>query len=195
MDMLTPPGASETDSSDAAARLDWPTPHHFRILREQTEDLEPGVVTMNDGRKLVGNVVQLDAFSSVLEFQPHDMEATSRIKFSELKSVCLTRTIDLLRVPLAGPAEITEDHPASGPQKCTVEFRDGLDLVLDIVGIVVKEYGLFLFFGNSSNDVQRWFIPMDAIAKYQIGDPLGKILVDRHLVDAESIDAGLEKQH
>ena len=33
------------------------------------------------------------------------------------------------------------------------------------------------------------------IAKYQIGDPLGKILVDRHLVDAESIDAGLEKQH
>ena len=116
MDMLTPPGASKADSSDALARLDWPTPHHFRILREQTEDLEPGVVTMNDGRKLVGNVMQLDAFSSVLEFQPHDMEATSGIKFSELKSVCLTRTIDLLQYRSQGPPKSQRIIPRQDPR-------------------------------------------------------------------------------
>jgi type II secretory ATPase GspE/PulE/Tfp pilus assembly ATPase PilB-like protein len=195
MDMTTPPAASDPDSAEATTRLDWPTPHHFRVTGEQPEGHEPGVVTMNDGRKLVGTVVQLDALALVLEFQPHDMEVPSSIRFSELKSVCLTRTIDLVRVPLGAPAETTGEQPASGPQKCTVEFRDGLDLVLDIVGIVVKEHGLFLFFGSSSSDVQRWFIPMDAISKYQIGDPLGKILVDRHLVDPELVDAGLEKQH
>jgi len=184
------PGASPNEVS----RLDWPTPHHFRVVGALAGGLEAGVAAMNDGRKLVGHVLRLDPADAVLQFQQDD-ETHLNIAFANLKSVCLTRTIDMVRVPLGGPSEITDDHAHSGPQKCTIQFRDGLDLVMDIVGIVVKEYGLFLFFGHTSHDVQRWFIPTEAIATYQIGDPLGKILVDRHIVEPEMIDAGLEKQH
>jgi type II secretory ATPase GspE/PulE/Tfp pilus assembly ATPase PilB-like protein len=192
---MTPsPSAAPDAFPNEVSRLDWPTPHHFRVVGALAEGLEPGVVSMNDGRKLVGHALRLDPDNAVLQFQQDD-ETHLNIAFANLKSVCLTRTVDMVRVPLGGPSEIKDDHAHLGPQKCTIQFRDGLDLVMDIVGIVVKEYGLFLFFGHTSHDVQRWFIPTDAIATYQIGDPLGKILVDRHIVEPEMIDAGLEKQH
>jgi type II secretory ATPase GspE/PulE/Tfp pilus assembly ATPase PilB-like protein len=195
MDMTSPPGQSEKEATDSQGRLDWPAPHHFKIVGDAGRgDPEAAVVNMADGRKLVGQVVQLDALAAVLEFRPQGDETNSRFAFGELKSVCLTRTIALERLPLAPPSVSTESGH-SGPQKCTIEFRDGMDLVLELVGIVVKEYGLFLYFGTSPIDVQRWFVPTDAIASYQIGDPLGKILVDRHLVEPGVIDAGLEKQH
>jgi type II secretory ATPase GspE/PulE/Tfp pilus assembly ATPase PilB-like protein len=192
---MTPsPSAAPDASPNEVSRLDWPTPHHFRVVGALAGGLEAGVAAMNDGRKLVGHVLRLDPADAVLQFRQED-ETHLNIAFANLKSVCLTRTIDMVRVPLGGPSEITDDHAHSGPQKCIIQFRDGLDLVMDIVGIVVKEYGLFLFFGHTSHDVQRWFIPTEAIATYQIGDPLGKILVDRHIVEPEMIDAGLEKQH
>jgi type II secretory ATPase GspE/PulE/Tfp pilus assembly ATPase PilB-like protein len=193
---MTPLESAAPSSSKAFTRLDWPSPHHFKIVGAPGDgSLEDAIVAMNDGRKLVGYVVRLDASQSLLEFQPEQQRAHQIIDFAALKSVCLTRTIDLERLPLAGPSETHEKNVAPAPQKCTVAFRDGVDLVVDTVGIVVKEYGLFLFIGNTSNGVQRWFIPTEAIASYQIGDPLGKMLVDRHILLPEVVDAGLEKQH
>ena len=177
----------------AAARLEWPTPHHFRITAGDASESRQAIVAMNDGRKLVGRVIRLDASSSRLEFEPESESRRLSIAFPEFKSVCLTEMVELSRVPSGVPADSTR-HMAPEAQKCTVEFKDGADLVLDTVGIVVREYGLFLFLGQSSREVQRWFIPAEAITHYRIGDPLGKMLVDRKILRPEDLDAGLEKQ-
>jgi type II secretory ATPase GspE/PulE/Tfp pilus assembly ATPase PilB-like protein len=156
--------------------------------------IEQGVVAMNDGRKLVGNVLRLDVTASLLEFQPERERSSLIIGFNGFKSVCLTRMVNLERI---APVVSThgEKQASTGPQKCTVQFKDGSDFVLDTVGVVLREYGLFLFLGTAANNVQRWFIPAGAIASYQIGEPLGKILVDRKILLPEELDAGLEKQH
>ena len=192
---MTPRPATVPKESTPAARLDWPLPHHFRLVGEPEADtLEHAIVATTDGRKLVGTVVRLDALQSKLEFQPENEKETQPLAFESFRTVCLTRTVELERVPLAGASESTDKTPAPEPQKCTIQFKDGSDLVMDTVGIVIKDYGVFLYIRNSSNDVQRWFVPTDSIATYQIGDPLGKMLIDRNLVQPEVLDAGLEKQ-
>ena len=190
---MTPRESSGPNRSAKSARLDWPVPHHFRIAADSAQrGAEPGVVAMNDGRKLIGIVIRMDPMAAVLEFQAEREPGMQLIAFSAFKSVCLTRKINLDRVPgVIAPHSLEK---GGGPQKCTVQFNDGADLVMDTVAFVVREYGLFLFLGNSTADVQRWFIPAESIANYQIGDPIGKILVDRKIVLPEQLDAGLEKQ-
>lgn len=155
---------------------------------------ERGTVVMNDGSELVGNVVRLETSVSVLEFQPDQGRAKLMIAFSGFKSVRLSRTIELERISPAMPAESVEMNPTGERQACTVKFKDGSDLASDAVAVVARGCGLFLFLTAAADQVQRWFIPGEALASYQIGDPLGKILVDRDMVGAEAIDAGLEKQ-
>jgi type II secretory ATPase GspE/PulE/Tfp pilus assembly ATPase PilB-like protein len=181
--------------SPALGRFEWPTPHHFnQVDAPATDGAEPGIVRMNDGRKLVGDVVRLDTWASVLEFQIGPGRANLMIEFSAFKSLCLSRIIVLERVPLIVPAAHVAANPVWKKQLCTVQFKDGTDLVSDAVGIVVRKFGLYLFLAKAANQVQRWFIPMQAIASYRNGDLIGKMLIDHEIVAADVIDAGLEKQ-
>ena len=192
---MTPLESAAPTHAIVAAPLDWPTPPHFKMIAMASRGgPEHGIVAMHDGRKLVGNVIRLDSSQSLLEFRPDGERANLMIDFVSFKSICLTRTIDLERVQLEVPAETAQSDFASGLQKARVQFKDGSDLVSDNVAVVVRESGLFLFLANSTHNIQRWFIPAEAIVNYQIGDPLGKILVDRKIVLPEAIDAGLEKQ-
>lgn len=179
----------------ALGRFEWPTPPHFnRVEKPVIDGAEHGIVMMNDGRKLVGHMVRLDTGASVLEFQIEPERANLMIDFLAFKSLCLTRMVMLERVPLIVPSANVEANPIWKKQLCTVQFTDGSDLVSDAVGIVARKFGLYLFLAKGANQVQRWFIPMEAVANYQNGDLIGKILIDRKIVAAEVIDAGLEKQ-
>lgn len=193
--MTTTREAAASIHSPASARLEWPTPHHFKMIEEPAGDRpEHGTVVMNDGRRLAGIVVRLDTSASILELQPDPRWASLLIAFSEFKSLCLSRTIELERVSLISPFESVEINPTGQRQACIVQFKDGSDLVSDAVGVVARKGGLFLFLGSAADQVQRWFIPEEAIASHHMGDRLGKILIDRKVVHPEAIDAGLEKQ-
>ncbi len=177
------------------ARFDWPTPPHYNLVNEPAiADAEPAIVTMNDGRTLRGNVVRLDMSASVLEFQPGLKQANLLLDFSAFKSLCLSRLIELERVALSVPTASVALHPTLTLQICTIHFKDGSELVSDSIGSVARKSGLFLFLTKAANQVQRWFIPLTAIASNQTRAPLGKVLVNRKIVELQAVNAGLEKQ-
>lgn len=98
--------------STALGRFEWPTPPHFnRVGAPAIDGAEHGLVMMNDGRKLVGNVVRLDTGASVLEFQMGPGRANLMIDFSAFKSLCLSQMIALERVPLIVPLAQAEANP------------------------------------------------------------------------------------
>ena len=87
-----------------------------------------------------------------------------------------------------------DGKPTAATQKCTVQFKDGDTIAADTAGHMVEPFGLFLFLITQADNVLRWFIPLTAMAHYQIGEPLGKLLLEEQLVSLDSIKTGLEIQ-
>ncbi|MES2354703.1 MAG: ATPase, T2SS/T4P/T4SS family [Pseudomonadota bacterium] len=176
------------------ADFEWPTPPHFDLASKPTHGTpEPGLIVMNDSRRLIGSIVRFDAAAAVLEFQIERATTNLSISLASIKSVRLTRPIELKRFFLPGAQQGAEVFPTSEKQKCYVRFKDGDDLESETMGYIVDKAGLFLFLTYHSDKVLRWFIPMEGVATYDIGDQLGKLLIDEN-VPREAIDAGLEKQ-
>ena len=177
--------------------FEWPIPPHFELITKSesaSSDQSPCMVVMNDLRRQVGNMVCLDPTASILEFHPERAASNINIGFSSFKTLRLTGPIELKRLQLPPGAENIEAYPTSLKQKCIVRFKDGDTLISETVGFVPLKFGLFLFLTSYGNYVLRWFIPTESVTSYQIGDQLGKMLVDEKIVSLDLINAGLEKQ-
>jgi type II secretory ATPase GspE/PulE/Tfp pilus assembly ATPase PilB-like protein len=176
----------------------WPLPPHFELASTSTatnDGTAPCVVTLNDGHRKAGNLLSFSPDTSTLEFHPERAAGNLRISFSKLKSIRLTSSIELKKLDLPLPVEIHEGQAVAIKQKCMISFKDGEHLLSETLGYVPHETGLFLFLAGAGNSVVRWFVPLEAIDSYQIGDKLGKILVDKKIVSADAVDAGLKKQN
>jgi len=176
--------------------FEWPTPPHFDLVAKPTTGkggLEPALVIMNDGRRQVGSMARLDPAASILEFHPERAASNLNIGFSSFKSLRLTAPVELKKLQIPD-ASALEAQPTSAKQKCIVHFKDGDCLIAETVGFVPQQFGLFLFLVSYGNYVLRIFIPTESIANYQIGDQLGKMLVDEKILSADLINAGLKKQ-
>jgi len=177
------------------ADLNWPSPPHFEvIIKGGGDDLATANVVFNDGRRMNGNVIRLDPAGGILEIHPEKSETHLSISFSNLKSLRLTQPVELKRLPMPTAQNAMDVYPTSERQRCVVRFKDGEELISQTVGFVSQKFGLFLFLNDYSTRILRWFIPAESIANCEIGEQIGKILVDQKILSPELIDAGLEKQ-
>jgi hypothetical protein len=173
----------------------WPVPDHFALHSSAPcGNSEPAMIEMTDGRHIPGVAMRLDWQTAMLEFRPDAAESNQYIRFSSFKSLRLSRAIDLEQVPLFIPPQHVEAMPAMSRLNCTIRFSDGSELSSGIVGIVARRIGLFLFLADDDGRATRWFLPAEATTGCRIGDPLGKILVERGIVTARAVEAGLERQ-
>jgi type II secretory ATPase GspE/PulE/Tfp pilus assembly ATPase PilB-like protein len=176
------------------AALNWPSPDHGRVIESAADSQpEPGLVTLNDGGKLLGTVVRLDFDGAVLEFLPQ-AGPPRLLPFASFRSLYLARTIELERIPLAVPPGGVEARPSSVKRKCTIDFKDGSTLQADVVSVVRRKPGLFLFVTDYADKILRWFLPAEAVANHRLGEPLGKALREHKLLAQEALDAALEAQ-
>jgi type II secretory ATPase GspE/PulE/Tfp pilus assembly ATPase PilB-like protein len=177
----------------------WPVPSYYELLAGSLADpamagAPAAVVTMADGRWQAGVVLNLDGVAGIVEFLPKRGKDVLKIRFETIKSIRLTDPIRLTRLQLAQRPQNTQDDQDTATQKCTVHFKDGDPMVADTAGYLAEPFGLFLFLLTNADNVLRWFIPTSAMTGYQVGEQLGKILVDEHLVTLDSVNAGLEIQ-
>jgi len=175
----------------------WPLPPHFESISASSaanDDKASCIVTMNNGNRKVGNLLAFDLETSSIEFHPERASGNLRIGFANLKSIRLTLPIVLKKMELPLTVETQEDLSIPLRQKCMISFKDGERLLSETVGYVPRESGIFLFLVGVGNNVVRWFIPTEAIASYQIGDKLGKMLIDTKMASADAVEAGLKTQ-
>ena len=178
----------------------WPVPpHHELILLDlggapTDAEPEPAQVTMQNGRSQDGFLIHLDGAEMFLEFRSRRATTSVRIGFENLRIVRLTRPVTLMKLTLSDAlSQVTS--AASAEQKCTVEYNVGGIVEMRTHGLVSKPFGLFLFTEiGAADQVERCFIPSSAIKNYQIGDQLGKLLIDEQIVTEQCLNEGLEKQ-
>jgi hypothetical protein len=130
----------------------------------------------------------------MLEFLPDGDARSQAIPFASFKSLCLERPVTVGRLRLAMPAANVEAFPSPAHADFTIRYQDGTALSAPIVGIVARRYGLFPYLVDATGGVLRWFMPAEVTAGCRIGDPLGRMLVERGVVAAQSVEAGLARQ-
>ena len=175
----------------------WPVPSYYELIDSSIVDKTgsgalAAVVTTLDGRWQAGVLSNMDQAAGEVEFLPKRAKTSVTLHFDTIKSIRLTEPIRLTRLQLAQQSSLGLSDTST--QKCIVHFKEGEPMAADTAGYIVEPFGIFLFLMTQADNVLPWFIPAGAILHYQIGEQLGKILVDEKLVTADSITAGLEIQ-
>jgi hypothetical protein len=154
----------------AASDLNWPAPHHMRWIEgKPLTEPERALVTLLDGSKRKGDVLAIDFRLQRLTLQP-DHAAMQVIYFRDLRSVLLSRATELERVPLQMPQGTIAVKPTRHRHQCLVRMTDGSEMNVQVVAVLPREQGLFLYVVHYGDTVLRWFIPTHAVASYRLGD-------------------------
>ena len=173
----------------------WPTPPQFIFPPSmQNSASEACLAVFNDGRKQLGTLLQFLPDQEIIEFLPNRTDATIRLKPSEIQIIRLVRAHSFTKHFSNLENQGEEIYLPSETQTCTVEFSNGEHLNEQTAGFVMERSGLFLFLINDSGNVIRCFIPIAAIRNYQIGAPIGEMLVKENAISKKDVEAGLQKQ-
>jgi len=177
--------------------IDWPEPAHLRVETRHGEP-EPCEIQFNDGTVEVGDLLRFTGRDEHLVFRPHagHPRHPSKIVVRMGRFKRLKLLVPVVVHPLEG--EVFGDPAASmAPAQMhvyNVEFTDQEIESGDTAGFVRSPVGLFLYFGRPGNTVERVFIPEAAIAYFQAGEPIGRLLVEENAVSEEQLAAAVEKQ-
>ena len=190
---MTPdsPGTSE------GLTIHWPEPAHLRL--DCKDGLaEPCEIQFNDGTVEIGELIRFTGRDEQLVFRPHagHPRYPSKIVVRNQRF----KRLRLLDPVAAHPLEATvlgsteEAAAASQMHVYNVEFADQEIESGDTAGFVRNNIGLFLFFVQAGERVERVFIPEAAISYFQAGEPIGRLLVEENAVSEEQLAAAVEKQ-
>lgn len=171
----------------------WPIPPHFVLPSGEADNniQETCLLVDNEGQKILGILTRFAPEQGIVQFLPNKETAVRNVQLNDIKSLRLVRPLYFKHQELNAPGEIFQ---GSEKQKFTVNFKDKEQLAGETKGFSVKKEGLYLFIVIEHDRAIRCFIPHQSMIDYQIGDPIGKILVDEKIVSEKDIQLGLEKQ-
>ena len=175
--------------------IHWPEPAHLR-LDAKDGAAEPCEIEFNDGTVERGDLLRFTARDEHLVFRPHAEHPRYPSKIvvrnSRFKRLRLTDPV------AARPLELNvfsgDVSASSQVHVYNVEFGDHEIESGDTSGFVRNGIGLFLFFDRGGDRLERVFVPETAIAYFQAGDPIGRVLVEEHAVSEEQLQAAVDKQ-
>ena len=190
---MTPSRPSAAES----VTIHWPEPAHLRL---ETEEGAPQhcEILFNDGTVERGELLRFTGRDEHLVFRPHAghprypskiVVRTSRFKRLRLTDPVTVRPIE---AHLQGQDQLS--FSTSQIQVYNVEFSDHEIESGETVGFVRNPIGLFLFFSQPGDRLERVFIPEAAVSYFQAGDPIGRLLVEENAVSEEQLKAAVEKQ-
>lgn len=165
--------------------------------RGENETSFPCLIELGGGRRINTNLIHFDIDAMSIEVQHDKAKNTLAIPFSSFRGLLLSEPVELKRISLEAQASgmaFADVDLSAKRQKCLVEFQDGTKLEVEVMGFIPHPAGLFLYMVQYGNQIIRGFYPAHAVAHYQIGEKIGKLLVEQHLVSPDSVVEGLKKQ-
>jgi type II secretory ATPase GspE/PulE/Tfp pilus assembly ATPase PilB-like protein len=190
---LTP----ETDASieaKPASAVRWPAPPFFRLPEPPSPLRRECALQLIDGRVKGGELVEFDTGIESIGLRVAGAQELTRIAFTEIRSIKLTRPIAYVAETAAltalGAVESSEAAKAF-----EVSLSDGTKMAGKTLGFVKERGGLFLFLveGTSTSAV-NCFVPACQFTNVRIGPPLGAMLLEKHVVSAETLALALNEQ-
>jgi type II secretory ATPase GspE/PulE/Tfp pilus assembly ATPase PilB-like protein len=166
------------------------------------------------GQRLVGRLLSMDVDQGFVQVHVPPDPATLPMQLEQLRQLTLTRPISPLSAalparsrpaPLDGPgsgdgtpSEFPSDWAALGQhprQGFKVHWAGGGVSEGETIGHLEHAAGLFVFPPvDSQGSVLRRFYPRSAYERFEIGAPIGQVLVEQKATTAEQVDAALRDQ-
>jgi len=177
--------------------IHWPEPPHLKF-KDGAATEEPCEIEFRSGSKESGHLLHFTGRDDYFIFKPHRGHTLHNerivVKLANVKELRLTR---LMAIAPAEESSVASNEPMLAPaeiQVYNVELTDGEITSGETAGYVRLPSGLFLYFQAPAHKLLRVMIPEDGVAYFQIGDPIGKLLVDENVVSEEQLKEAVEKQ-
>jgi type II secretory ATPase GspE/PulE/Tfp pilus assembly ATPase PilB-like protein len=174
----------------------WPAPPYFDFSPYPDEAVpEQCLVVLVDAQKLQGELLHFNPDAALLELNIPASPIGPKPGFTDIVQLHLLRPLLLKRQEL--PPEVTEEeiYPVSEQQTYNVELNSGEILSGETRGFVNAQCGVFLFPPAGVEQVTRYFVPAAQIKAFQIGDPVGQLLIEQNIASEEAVTAALHRQH
>ena len=175
--------------------IHWPEPAHLRLdVKEGAA--EPCEIEFGDGSVERGELLRFTGRDEHLVFRPHadHPRYPSKIVVRNSRFKRLRLTEPVVARPLELDVGAGTVSASSQVHVYNVEFGDHEIESGDTSGYVRNSIGLFLFFDRGGDRLERVFVPETAIAYFQAGDPIGRVLVEERAVSEEQLQAAVDKQ-
>jgi type II secretory ATPase GspE/PulE/Tfp pilus assembly ATPase PilB-like protein len=174
----------------------WPTPPFFKLV----VPMAPGEGTNCDVEFVDGHVrreelVDFELGMDSIGLRTAEPPGLKRIDMELIHSIKVARPISYVADAAALHAIGAAEPPVDNHKPFVVSFRNGKKMSGKTLGFVKEKNGLFLFLveGNSTQ-VINCFIPEGQINDVQIGPFLGDVLVEKHVVSADTLALALSRQ-
>jgi type II secretory ATPase GspE/PulE/Tfp pilus assembly ATPase PilB-like protein len=146
------------------------------------------------GRIARGHLVSLDLGDRIAEVRFVSNKPPVRLRFDQFLSLTLTAPLAPSQ-PGPGdsePAAFLRQRPRT-PYRLLL--KDGTQMTGQTIGHVEKPSGLFLFRPVDDEDrVIRMFLPNEAWQRQELGDPIGKVLIEQRAASAEQVEQAAQLQ-
>ncbi len=195
------PDGNASKRPAAAAPADplfmWPTPPYAAYPQpsEQAGSEPCEILGLNNSRT-VGLLILMSPPERVAQINVPPARSAMPLKYAQF------RALKLLRPIAAAPREtIAIDDALSLDQRprhvFKLQFHGGGELKGQTIGHFQDDLGLFLFppVSEADDSVQRVFVPREALAHFEIGERIGELLVQDHVVTPEQIESVAREQN
>ncbi|TSE23014.1 Type II secretion system protein E [Tepidimonas sediminis] len=179
------------------APLRWPTPPYVGYGTPTQGGPEPCEIEGVNGQVRSGVLVALELDQRLAHIRVPPSRAVMPLRFDMFRRLTLT-------TPLA-PVEITDTQPPDSSFEALVRYRPRLPYRLELtdgttrsgqtIGHVESDAGVFLFEPIDEHDrVRRLFIPREAYRELQVGEAIGRVLVEQQALTPEQVELAAREQ-
>ncbi len=155
-------------------------------------------IEFNDGTIERGELLRFTGRDEHLVFRPHAdhprYPSKIVVRNSRFKRLRLLDSVGARPLDVSVLGNVGATLASSQVHVYNVEFNDQEIESGDTSGYVRNSIGLFLYFARPGDELERIFIPEAAIAYFQAGDPIGRVLVEENAVSEEQLQAAVDKQ-
>lgn len=152
------------------------------------------VVRLQSGEILKGFLTAFDLSQGVVALIIAGEKQQKEVKFDDIKILHLPSLRQWIKSELSSGDNNQAVTLPRENQSFKIEFKDGDNLVGKTMGFRTDRNGLYIYPLHHENRFFCVFVPNGGIKDYNIGPPLGELLVQERLVTAKEIDSSLKLQ-
>jgi hypothetical protein len=177
--------------------LRWPESGQVRFEQSITGD-EPCEVEFRNGVTHLGTLLHFTGTDPFFVFRPHSRHPLNHrkifVRLSNVRRLLLPRPVKVIPLDTASLNESGATVVEAGPQLYSLEYFDAKIVSGETTGFVRSDAGLYLYSPRPTDTVIRSFIPNTSIAYLQMGEAIGKLLVDEHAISEIELADALQVQ-
>jgi type II secretory ATPase GspE/PulE/Tfp pilus assembly ATPase PilB-like protein len=173
----------------------WPNPPYLKVVHSADKPLlESCIIDLLDKNTVTGKLIRFSPEEARVLIHPFNSKEHQIIAFNEIKNLQILSPASIVAEQNFLASRAQEAFSPSEKQAYHIDFIDGTSVAGETSGYVYNEAGLYIFPVLKDSMIEKHFIPSFSIKDYQIGMPIGDILIEEKHATSTDIETALDHQ-